>query len=368
MNIVMVGHKYVPSREGGVEIVVENLATHMAADGHNVILFNRKRKEYPVISEYKGCRVQNIFTINKRSFDAIIYAYFATRKVKKMCKKGELDVVHFHAEGPCYFLNKLPKKGKRNFKLVVTIHGLDWKRGKWGGLASRILKKGEERAVKCADEIIVLSKSNQEYFKKTYGIETTLIPNGVDLPELKPADMIKQMWGLDKDNYLLFLARLVPEKGLHYLLDAWKKVCDETKTEKKLVIAGGSSHDIGYYEDIQSKVHDCPNTIMTGFVQGQVWEELYSNAYLYVLPSDIEGMPMSLLEAMAYGNICLVSDIPENTEVIRETDMTFMKGNVDELAEKIKYALTVDMRANRRQYQYKTWNDVKNDTIAVYKR
>lgn len=365
MRIVMIGHKYVPSREGGVEIVVDELSTRMAAQGHEVTIFNRKRKEYQHIDSYKGCKVEEIYTINKKSLDAIVYAYFATKKAKKLIKKGQVDVVHFHAEGPCYFLNKLPKPEKRNgCKVVVTIHGLDWQRGKWGGFASKILKKGEQKAVKYADEIIVLSKNNQKYFKETYNRETTCIPNGIEKPIPHDPEIIKEKWGLDKNSYILFLARIVPEKGLDYLIDAWKQI--EGTTNKKLVVAGGSSHSGDYFNSVMEKIKDDESIITTGFVQGQTLQELYSNAYLYVLPSDIEGMPMSLLEALSYGNTCLVSNIPENTEVINEDCLVFEKSNVESLKKQLMTALKTDLSKNRKSVVANTWDEVSKNTLELY--
>lgn len=368
MKIGMIGHKYVPSREGGVEVVVDNLATRMASLGHEVTLFNRKRKEYKKIEEYNGCKVKHIFTINKKSLDAIIYAYFATIKAKKMAAKGDFDVLHFHAEGPCFFLNLLPKKEKRNYKVVVTIHGLDWKRSKWGGFATKILKYCEKQAVKYADEIIVLSQNNKVYFKETYGRKTKYIPNGIKTPILREPEIIKEKYGLEKDSYILFLARIVPEKGLDYLLDAWDLLKKEIKTDKKLVIAGGDSHASDYFDKIMNRVKDDKSIITTGFVEGQELEELYSNAYLYVLPSDIEGMPMSLLEAMSYGNICLVSDIPENTEVINEDCFVFRRGNVDRLRHQLKKIISLNIDTHKNMVVPFDWDDVVEETLKVYNR
>ena len=365
MRILMIGHKYVPSREGGVEIVVENLATRMASLGNEVLIFNRKRKDYPQINEYKNCKVENIFTINKKSLDAVVYAFFATLKARKLIKKKQIDVVHFHAEGPCLFLNLLPKK--RKTKIVVTIHGLDWQRGKWGGFASWILKRAEKKVVKYADEIIVLSKNNQEYFKNKYQRKTTYIPNGVEKAYLHEAEIIKNEYNLEKDSYILFLARIVPEKGLDYLIEAWKKVRNEITTDKKLVIAGGDSHSTEYYQSIMEKVKNDDSIILTGFVEGQKLQELYSNAYLYVLPSDIEGMPMSLLEALSYGNVCLVSNIPENTEVINENCFVFEKGNIDRLRHQLKKIINLKIKTHEDMIIPYTWEEVTNKTLDIYR-
>ena len=171
--------------------------------------------------------------------------------------------------------------------------------------------------MKYADEIIVLSKGAQKYFMETYGRETHFIPNGVNRPEVREAKLITDHFGLEKDSYILFLGRLVPEKGIRYLVEAFKNV----KTDKKLVIAGGSSDTDSFMEELKELAKGDDRILFTGFVQGAMLDELYSNAYVYTLPSDLEGMPLSLLEAMSYGNCCLVSDIPECAEVVEDKEV-----------------------------------------------
>lgn len=233
---------------------------------------------------------------------------------------GKYDVVHIHAEGPAFFA-WLPKVlGK---KVIVTIHGLDWQREKWkSGFGSKFIRQGERNAVKYADEIIVLSKGVQEYFLSQYNRQTHFIPNGVNRPEIKDAELIKQ-WGLEKDSYILFLGRLVPEKGIRYLIEAYKNI----HTDKKLVIAGGSSDTDAFANELKESAKGDNRIIFTGFVQGQLLDELYSNAFIYTLPSDLEGMPLSLLEAMSYGNCCLTSDIDECAEVVEDKAVTFKKSD-----------------------------------------
>jgi len=360
MKIAMIGHKRVPSREGGVEIVVEQLSIRMASLGNDVTLFNRKRKEYKKIDTYKECKVEEVFSINKKSLDALVYSFFATVKAKH----GHFDIVHFHAEGSCAFLWMLGRKHKK-FKVVVTIHGLDWQRGKWGGFATKFLKYCERQAVKHADKIIVLSENNKNYFKNTYNRETEYIPNGIDKPIFKEPNIITKEYGLTKNSYVLFLARIVPEKGLHYLIEAWKRI--ENKKGLKLVIAGGSSHTSEYFNEIISMTKDDPTIIMTGFVQGDKLYELYSNAFLYVLPSDIEGMPMSLLEAMSYGNRCLVSNIPENMEIINENCSSFVKGDVDSLYKVLIILIESINQKNAKTQKMKDWDAITQETINLYK-
>ena len=162
---------------------------------------------------------------------------------------------------------------------------------------------------------------NTVLYKHTYGRETRFIPNGVNRPEIKEAKLITEKFGLTKDSYILFLGRLVPEKGIRYLVEVFKDI----KTDKKLVIAGGSSDTDSFMVELKELAKDDNRIIFTGFVQGQMLDELYSNAYIYTLPSDLEGMPLSLLEAMSYGNCCLVSDIPECAEVVEDKALIFQK-------------------------------------------
>ncbi len=365
----MLGHKRIPSREGGIEIVVSELATRMVKSGHSVTCYNRKGHhvsgtayDETVQNEYNGVRLKSVWTLDKKGLAALTASFSAAIRAAF----GKYDVVHFHAEGPCAML-WLPKLfGK---KCIATIHGLDHQRAKWGKFASWYIKTGEKCAVRFADEIIVLSENVQNYFTDTYGRKTVFIPNGVTRPEKESADEITKLYGIKKNEYILFLGRLVPEKGVKYLIEAYKTL----DTDKKLVIAGGSSDAQGYEKELRELAADKSDIIFTGFVQGKPLEELYSNAYVYVLPSDLEGMPLSLLEAMSYGNCCLTSDIPECASVIGEQGLTFKKGSVEDLKEKLQYICeneyaVLGYKANAADYicnRY-NWDDVTVRTLQLY--
>ena len=372
LRIAMLGHKRIPSREGGIEIVVEELASRMANAGHQVVCYNRaghhvsgaaydteKRKQYGAV------RLKTVPTIEKKGLAAVSSSFFAC-----LCSAlSRYDVVHIHAEGPAFF-SFLPKLfGKR---VVVTVHGIDWQREKWkSGFGSKYIRQGEKNAVRYADEIIVLSKGVQDYFQQTYGRTTRFIPNGVNVPEKRPAEDISQQYGLTKDSYILYLGRLVPEKGIRYLIEAFRQV----RTDKRLVIAGGSSDTDTFTEELHEMAKDDPRILFTGFVQGQTLEELYSNAYLYTLPSDLEGMPLSLLEAMSYGNACVVSDIPECTEVVEEKALVFPKGNVNALRECLQDACDHPDKIDNLKQQAAdyicaryNWDDVVKETLQLYGR
>ena len=367
--VSMFGQKRL-SREGGIEIVVKELSTRMVRDGCQVTCYNRSGHhvsgaEYDKKTEYDGICQKFVPTIERKGLAAVSSSFFAAL----YSAFGKYDVVHIHAEGPAFFA-WLPKMfGKR---VVVTIHGIDWQREKWkSGFASKFIRYGEKNAVKYADEIIVLSKGVQNYFKNTYGRETRFIPNGVNRPEIREAELVTEKVGLTKDSYILFLGRLVPEKGIRYLIEAFKNV----KTNKKLVIAGGSSDTDSFTKELKNLAKGDDRIIFTGFVQGQILGELYSNAYMYTLPSDLEGMPLSLLEAMSYGNCCLVSDIPECTEVVEDKALIFKKSDVAGLKEKLQEACdhpekVMELKKQAADFicEKYNWDDVVEETMKLYRR
>ncbi len=368
-RIAMIGHKRIPSREGGVEIVVYELATRLVERGYQVDAYNRRGKHVSgkqfmesVGKNHKGIRILSIPTFESGKLNAIVYSFLAT--VRALF--GRYDCIHFHAEGPCTMI-WIPKLF--GIRCIATIHGLDWQRAKWGNFATKVLKYGEKMAVKYADELIVLSANTQEYFREEYGRNTIFIPNGISRPEPMEAKEIIEKWGLERDEYILFLARVVPEKGAHYLVEAYERL----NTDKKLVIAGGSSHSSGYYQELKELATVDQRILFTNFVGGRALEELFSNAYCFVLPSDIEGMAISLLEAMSYGNCCLVSDIRENTEVVEEYAEHFRAADVDDLYCKLKKL--VDNPELVKDYKDKaidyicnkySWDRVVDETVKLY--
>ena len=222
MRIAMIGHKRYGSREGGVEVVVTELARRMAALGHEVTCYDRSGADVMTgdaadVRErtVDGVRVVPVKTIDKKGLAALSSSYFATLAAIK----DRPDVIHYHAEGPCV---PLPLAKRAGIRTVATIHGLDWQRAKWGKLASTYIKMGEKTAATKADGLVVLSKSAQSYFQDAYGRTATFIPNGIEPKQPRPVDQIKEKWGLDEGSYLLYLGRLVPEKRPELLIEAFK--------------------------------------------------------------------------------------------------------------------------------------------------
>lgn len=334
-------------------MAVTELCLRMAAEGHTVCCYNRGGRR----GTYRGICLWPVPTIPGKGIAAVSSSFFAALA----CSLSRAQVVHIHGEGPAFWC-WIPKlAGKR---VVVTIHGLDWQRAKWSILGRTYLCMGERMAVRFADTILVLSIHTQGYFHQIYGRKTQYLSNGGGVYPPRKANRIRQ-WGLEKDNYVLFLGRLVPEKGIHTLIRAFRQV----KTEKKLVISGTASDTQEYVLGLKQQAVGDDRILFTGFVEGPLLEELYSNAYFYVLPSTLEGMPLSLLEAMGYGCCCLVSDIPECVEVVGERGVIFPVGDEKALTERLQQLCRepdLVEKYRRAKVNFVSWDEVTRKTLECY--
>ena len=357
----MLGTKGIPATWGGIEHHVQELATRMVALGHDVTVYCRPYYTTTDKPYYKGVRIRKLPTIPSKSLDAIVATFFATMDAMS---EG-YDIIHFHAIGPAT-LSVLSRLAGEN--TVVTVHGLDWQREKWGKPAKLYLKFGEWAAMSFPYSTIAVSKYLKNVLEEKYERPVMYIPSATTDPVVLPPNEIKQ-YGLQGNDYILFLARLVPEKGAHFLIDAYKKL----NTNLKLVIAGGSSHSDDYVEGLKKNAPD--GVIFTGNVYDDTKHELYSNAYCYVQPSTIEGLPITLIEAVAYGNCIVASNIPACEEVVEENGILFESGNVQALADALrkvidnpKLAKELGVQAKARGVEEYSYDRIAVKTLELYSR
>lgn len=368
MKIAIIGHKRIPSNEGGIEKGVEQHAVRMAALGHEVHVYNRGGAdkysgEHKTLKEYRGVRIITIPTFQNSKLNALVYSFLATIRAFF----GGYDVVSYRASGPCAMIGLAKRLG---MTCVASLHGIDSQRSKWGKFASWYLRLGERMAATRADACMVLSKNMQSYIKEQYGVESILFYNGVDHAHSLGPNEIQSRFGLNKDSYILYLSRIVPEKGLDILIEAFKR----TRTEKSLVIAGGADNP-EYYRKLTKLAEDDKRIKFIGYVTGTTVSELYSNAWVFALPSYLEGMSNSLLEALSYGNCCFLSDIPENVEPVGNHAAYFRAGDTLDCQAKLQELLD-----NRdRVYAFKSsaasyiterysWDGAVSLTLDVYQR
>jgi glycosyltransferase involved in cell wall biosynthesis len=328
IKIAQIGSRGIPGHRGGVERVIEAVAPRLVRLGHQVIVYCASWSTFrePV---YKGVNLRYAFSIRTKHLDTFVRSLVATlREIF-----GKSDIVHFHSSGsaPLALLCRLLGK-----KVVVTVHGLDWQRRKWGWFGQWFLQLGELAAVRVPNRTVVVGMDLKRALDSRYGCDVTYIPNGVEERESRAADKIRE-FGVRGRDFILYLARLVPEKQCHVLIDAFKRLPDAKGL--KLVIAGPTWHSEDYVAMLRKLAGDDPRIVFTGEVDEQTLEELYSNCYAYVLPSEVEGMSLSLLDAMAFGACIVTSDIAANADVIGGAGLTFSTGSPESLAEKLRQVL-----------------------------
>ncbi len=366
MKIFILGQKGIPARGGGVETHVHNLATKLSKLGHSVFAYTRNSYSDKNIKEYKGVRLISLPSVNTKSLDAISHTFLAC--LDFIFKRRKADVIHFHSIGPASLI-WLIKLFRPKTKVFFTFHSQCYYNTKWGKLAKLYLYFGERIGCKLADELIVVSKSLKEYVEKKYNREAIYIPNGVEIPTSSEAKDIREKWNLNQGSYILSVSRIVRNKGLEYLIEAYK----DLNTDKKLVIVG----DGDYKEELMKLADKNENIIFTGRQSGEVLNELYSNADLFVQASEAEGLSISLLEAVSYKLAVLISDIDANMEVMGEDSFNFKNKNSDDLKSKLESFLklknqenldkNIEIVYNKLVSEY-NWDNIINKVIGLYKR
>lgn len=370
MRIAVIGAKGLPPKQGGIEHYCAEVYPRMVAQGHCVDLFARSsytelswREEY----DFKGVRVISLPCMGKRGIDA--FSSSALGAISAIA--SNYDVVHFHALGPALF-SCLPKIAS-SAKIVVTCQGLDWQRAKWGNLSSRLIKLGEMTAARYAHGIIVVSEELRSYFLRTYERQTVYIPNA---PASYPKSDENFEYGtslkLEQQRYLLFLGRLVPEKRPDLLIEAFQKL---KPPGWKLVLAGGVSDTKQYVSNLLDAIASDPNVILAGELWGDRLAEIVRGAGLFVLPSDVEGLPLSMLEAMREGIPVVASNIPPHQQLIDEQrGVLFQAGDIDSCVQRLGWAINnsqeMKTRAQKAQQYVKlnyNWDKITTENINLYK-
>ncbi|HEX4427624.1 MAG TPA: glycosyltransferase family 4 protein [Terriglobales bacterium] len=316
LRIAFIGGRGVMSKYSGIETYYEEVGKRLAAMGHEVTIYCRTYFT-PSQREHHGMKLLRLPTVRSKHFETVVHTLLST--IHAMF--SECDVVHYHALGPALFSFVPRLFGK---KTIVTVQGMDWKRKKWGRIAATVLRLGERAAIQFPDATMSVSRTLQEHYRSRYQAETTYVPNGTTLRHRHPAWRLKT-WGLESGRYILFLGRFSPEKNCGLLIEAYKKL----DTTVKLVLAGGSSHTDEYAKQLRE--HGDERICMLDWVSGDALEELLTNAMLFVLPSDIEGLSLALLDAMGAGVCVLASDIPENCELVERAGFTFRRGDAADL-------------------------------------
>lgn len=369
MRIAFIGQKGIPAIAGGVEKHVEKLATRLAAQGHDVTVYVRSHYTPNTLTEFEGVTLIHVPSIHTKNLDAITHTFFATMHALFQ----PYDIIHFQSIGPS-LLSIIPRLLKPKSRVVATFHSRDYFHKKWGFFARTFLHVAEYITCRVPERTIVSTETLIEYAKTTYGRDVTFIPSGAEVAFEADTTALSQ-WGLRSKRYLLAVHRLVPHKGTHYLIKAFKELEDTNRVPNnfKLVVVGANANTEEYENFLKHLAEGRPNILLVGEQTGLALETLYSHAYLYVQPSEQEGLSLALLEAMGHGLMPVVSDIEPHKEAVANTGAFFPVKNVDGLKNELAYFLNrsdevtvLGKSAQERVREHYSWDAVAKKTIDVY--
>jgi len=367
MKIAFIGQKGIPAKSGGVDRHVESLAFFLSKKGQEVIVYNRYGYLEKNIREWEGIKIISLPFINNKNLAAITHGFFATVDAVRR----RVDVIHYHGIGPC-LLAWIPKLIRPKIKVVATLHSFDYGNDKWGVFAKFMLKLGEKMMTKYADQVIVLTSLMRDYLYQRHGRDCIVIPNGAYIQVDYGTENLKQ-FNLEPKKYIVSVSRLIRLKGIQYVIEAFKNLQADGKIDKslKLVIVG----DGEYQTKLQELAGLDKNIIFTGNQSGVILSQLYNQATLFIQSSEMEGLSISLLEAMAYGLPILASDIFANHEAAGETALYFNSKDVPDLSFKLEKILndsveaeSMGLAAKHRAESDFNWEKISEETIKVYKK
>lgn len=361
-RIAMLGSRGVPANYSGIETYIEEVGKHLVEAGNQVTVYCHK-KYVSRRGEFKGMRLRFLPTIRSKHLETFVHTLLASVDVLFR----EIEIVHYHAQGPATFA-WIPRFFGR--KVVSCVQGLDWARAKWGRLARLYLKIGEKASVWFPHETVVVSRVLADHYQQQYNKSVTVIPNGFTPPHPRPANHIHQ-FNLEKDNYYLFVGRLVPEKSIHTLIEAFRK----TNSQRSLVIAGRATFANKYHNHLLQLAEGDERIVFTGYQTGETLQELFTNPYAIIHPSELEGLSIALLEGFSYGNCILISDRPENIEAVDGVGITFRSGDLEDLRNKIQtlddnpdLVASYREKAREKLAQKLDWQSVARENMLIYDR
>lgn len=360
LRIAMIGSRGLPLVYGGIERHVAEIGARLAERGHDVTVFGRR--PFSENGVCLGMRVRVLPSIPTKNLETASNSLLATLRVLF----GQFDIVHYHGVGPSLFC-WMP--ASRGVTTVATVHAPDYRQSKWGRAARALLRLGEKTAVNRADATIAVSRQMASSLRERYGRPVEYIPNGATIRE-RPAFREARSLGLESGRYILAVGRFIVERGFDTLLEAMHGV----PADYRIVIAGDAHFEERYAKRLRSLADG--RTMFPGYISGILLDELYAHCAFYVLPSTVEGLPISLLEAMSFARPVLVSDIPENLEVAGGIAATFKRGDAGDLSRALREMLAMDETERSRRgaagrervaRQY-TWDHVADETEALYRR
>jgi glycosyltransferase involved in cell wall biosynthesis len=359
---MVLGVRGIPAVQGGIETHAEQLYQRLANLGCKVEMLVRTPFVPPGVSTVGSIRLRRIWAPRTRGYEALVHSLLGVL----YAGLTRPDVLHIHAIGPAIVT---PLARLLGLRVIVTNHGPDYDRDKWGSFPKWVLRTGESLGMRCAHARIAISRVIQELIRSKYGRSSDLIPNG-SVPVCLQTDSGEiERFGLQRGRYFLQVSRIVPEKRQLDLIRAFRLA---RPPGWKLVLVGGAGTD-PYSREVVSAARSA-GVVLTGFQRGVTLAQLYTHAGAFVLPSSHEGLPIAILEALSYGLPVVASEIPANREMNLGSASYFPVGDLTALAQRLTEAAQVPQDATARESRRRSvadtydWERIARQTHAVYRR
>jgi glycosyltransferase involved in cell wall biosynthesis len=368
LRVAMIGQRSIPATYGGVERAVEELGANLVNRGHSVTAFAWSKDQVP--STHRGIVNRPVFALDGKHARATTQSLCATL----LALFGKYDIVHYHAMGPALFAPIL--RLRRSVAIVATVQGRDDQRSKWGGFAKRMLRFGALSTARVAHETIVVSEQLRENYEEEFARTTTYIPNGLQPVAISGKTDELAAFGVTPGNYLIYVGRLVPEKGLDMIPKAYRDVL----TDMPLLIVGDSASTDSYVDELKRDSAQDPRIRFTGAQRGETLYQLFRHAKAMVMPSHLEGLPLVLLEAISFETPLICSDIAPLVQVVGRTSRpgvrVFADGDINGFKAAIEDSLDDDPAVVRTELSSMRervsvefgWDRITDATLDVYER
>ncbi len=362
MRIASFGFRSIPPSSGsaGADKFAVEFLPRLAERGYQVTGYNRI---YPGqtkgADQYRGVRVVYFKTIPKSGIDSIIHGIKVTWHI---LTRNTANIVHIQGNNALFaFILKIFGK-----KVILSIDGTEFEREKWSWFMRKLVLANAYLAVWSCKYIAIDNIFTRELFEKKFKKKFDFISFGAEIRDVKDTDILSKL-GLQRGEYFLFVGRFIPDKGLQYLIPAFEKLA----TNKKLVLVGGSPNPSEFEENLK-KTND-PRIIFAGFIYGDDTVTLMKNSYVYIQPSDIEGLSPVVLSVMGLGTPLICSDIKENLYLVQDEAITFRKSDTDDLRSKMQQSLEerekhLALAANAKQRILKeySWETITDQYIELF--
>lgn len=360
LRVALVGIRGLPARYGGSETAAAEIYPRLADRGHDAVVYSRRHMVDPSQRWYKGVRTVVLPSINTKALDTITASSLALLHI---VIKDTADVVHVHGIGNAILFPLFRLAGKR---VVTAVDGMDWTRAKWNRAERAYLRLALSMAVHWADEVYVDSEEAQRLCRRLYGCTFPLVAYGTEIREGAGTGALIER-DLTPGEYFLFVGRLIPEKGVHHLIEAYRHV----DTEFPLVIVGDNPYHPEYVQGLRDAADD--RVRFVGPVFGEAFWELCANSYAYVQPSEVEGTSPVVLSAMGCGRCVIVNGIQENLDTVGDAGLAYYPNDVDDLAAlmtevlaKPEWVSRLGEAARRRAREKFSWDRITDEHERLF--